>query len=67
MKDHPRNRIISLLGSKGGFVGLSRLGPHMKEGNESIIDDYVEVLEYVIGLIGEDLVGIGSDGSEGHG
>ena len=31
------------------------------------MDDYVEALDYVIGLIGEDLVGIGSDASEGHG
>lgn len=42
-------------------------GPHMAKGNESTIDDYVDALDYVIGLIGEDLVGIGSDSSEGHG
>lgn len=70
MKHHPRNKsdeLITLLGTKGGFVGLSQFGPHMKRDNESTIDDYVEALEYVIGLIGEDLVGIGSDSSEGHG
>lgn len=70
MKEHTRNKtdeLISLLGSKGGFVGLSQFGPHMKNGNDSTIDDYVEALDYVIGLIGEDLVGIGSDSSEGHG
>ncbi|KAF1955356.1 Metallo-dependent hydrolase [Byssothecium circinans] len=70
MKEHPRNKsdeLITLLGSKGGFVGLSQFGPHMRKGNDSTIDDYVEALEYVIGLIGEDLVGIGSDSSEGYG
>lgn len=70
LKDHPRNKsddLIKLLGSKGGFVGLSQFGPHMAKGNESTIDDYVDALDYVIGLIGEDLVGIGSDSSEGHG
>lgn len=70
LKDHPRNKtdeIIKLLGSKGGFVGLSQFGPHMAKGNDSTIDDYVVALDYVIGLIGEDLVGVGSDASEGHG
>lgn len=70
LKDHPRNKtdeLIRLLGSKGGFVGLSQFGPHMAKGNDSTIDDYVDALDYVIGLVGEDLVGIGSDASEGHG
>lgn len=70
MKEHPRNKsddLIRLLGEKGGFVGLSQFGPHMAKGNDSTIDDYVDALDYVIGLIGEDLVGIGSDASEGHG
>ncbi|CAK7207514.1 hypothetical protein SEUCBS139899_010324 [Sporothrix eucalyptigena] len=70
LKDHPRNKsddLIKLLGSKGGFVGLSQFGPHMEKGNDSTIDDYVAAVDYVISLIGEDLVGIGSDSSEGHG
>ncbi|KAH7027218.1 renal dipeptidase family [Microdochium trichocladiopsis] len=70
LKEHTRNKsdhLIKLIGSKGGFVGLSQFGPHMAKGNDSTIDDYVDALEYVIGLIGEDLVGIGSDSSEGHG
>lgn len=70
LKDHPRNKsdaLFKLLGSKGGFVGLSQFGPHMAKGNKSTVDDYVDALDYVIGLIGVDLVGIGSDASEGHG
>lgn len=70
MLEHPRNKsdeLIKLIGSKGGFVGLSQFGPHMIKGNDSTIDDYVIALDYVIGLIGEDQVGIGSDSSEGHG
>ena len=39
----------------------------MRSGSGSvIIGDYVDVVDYVIGLIGEDLVGIGSDAGEGH-
>ncbi|KAJ4328902.1 hypothetical protein N0V84_000690 [Fusarium piperis] len=69
LKEHPRNkddRLIKLLGSKGGFIGLSQFGPHMAKGNDSTVDDYVDALDYVIGLVGEDLVGVGSDASEGH-
>ncbi|KAI1633528.1 renal dipeptidase family [Biscogniauxia mediterranea] len=69
LKDHPRNKpdyLIKLIGEKGGFVGLSQFGPHMQKGNDSTIDDYVDAIDYIIGLIGEDLVGIGSDASEGH-
>ncbi|KUJ14833.1 uncharacterized protein LY89DRAFT_698441 [Mollisia scopiformis] len=70
MLEHPRNKsdeLVKLIGEKGGFVGLSQFGPHMAKGNDSTIDDYVTALDYVIGLIGEDLVGIGSDSSEEHG
>jgi len=70
MLEHPRNKsdeLIKLIGEKGGFVGLSQFGPHVAKGNDSTIDDYVTALDYVIGLTGEDLVGIGSDSSEGHG
>ncbi|KAL4964195.1 renal dipeptidase family [Aspergillus stella-maris] len=69
LKEHPRNKsdeLIRLLGEKGGFIGLSQFGPHMEKGNDSTIDDYVAALDYVISLVGEDLVGVGSDASEGH-
>lgn len=70
LKESGRNKsdeLIKLIGEKGGFVGISQFGPHMPKGNDSTIDDYVDVVDYVISLIGEDLVGIGSDSSEGHG
>lgn len=38
----------------------------MEKGNDSIIDDYVDVFDYVISLVGEDFVGIGLDVSEGY-
>ncbi|KAL4931341.1 uncharacterized protein BDV17DRAFT_297115 [Aspergillus undulatus] len=69
LKEHPRNKsdeLIKLLGEKGGFIGLNQFGPDMEKGNKSTIDDYVAALDCVIGLVGEDLVGIGSDSSEGH-
>lgn len=70
LKDVPRNKsdeLIRAVGARGGIVGLSQFGPFMRRGNDSTIDDYVEALDYVIALAGEDHVGIGSDASEGHG
>jgi len=60
------DELLRAVGARGGMIGLSQFGPHMKRGNDSTIDDYIEALEYVIGLVGEDHVGIGSDASEGH-
>ncbi|KGO75474.1 Peptidase M19, renal dipeptidase [Penicillium italicum] len=35
-------------------------------GNDSTTDDYVAAMDFVINLVGEDLVGVGSDDREGH-
>ena len=70
MRDVARNKsdeLIRALGRRGGIIGLSQFGPFMKRGNDSTIADYVEALDYVIDLAGEDNVGIGSDASQGHG
>ena len=69
MRDVARNKsdeLIRALGARGGIIGLSQFGPFMKKGNESTIADYVEALEHVINLAGEDNVGVGSDASQGH-
>ena len=69
LHEHPRNKsnhLLQLIRKKGGFVGISQFGPHMAKGNESTIDDYVAAVDFVIDLISEDLVGVGSDASEGH-
>jgi membrane dipeptidase len=70
LKEGKRNKsdqLLKALAARGGMIGLSEFGPAMKRGNDSTIDDYVESLDYVISLVGEDLVGIGSDNSDGHG
>ena len=38
----------------------------MPKGNDSTVEDFVEAIEYVIGVCGEDHVGIGTDFSQGH-
>lgn len=70
LKDHKRNKsdaLVKACGARGGIVGLSQFGPFMQHGNDSTIDHYVEAVDYMIDLAGEDNVGIGTDASEGHG
>lgn len=45
----------------GGFVGVMMFVLFLKCGIEVNIDDYIEVIDYVVNLIGEDVVGIGMD------
>ena len=70
MKESPRNKSdeqIKAIADAGGLIGLMLFGPMMKRGNDSTIDDYVEALDYVINIAGEDQVCIGTDFSQGHG
>lgn len=70
LKAHPRNKSdeqLKFIADHGGFVGVTMFPPFLKRGIESTVDDYVEAIGYVINLIGEDCVGIGTDFTQGHG
>ena len=41
--------------------------PFLKRGTSATVDDYVEAIEYVINLCGEDHVGVGTDFTQGYG
>ena len=67
--DRARNKPDDLLkgaAETGGVVGFSLFAPGMKNGNESTIDDVVEAIDYLVDLIGEDHVTVGTDFSIGH-
>jgi membrane dipeptidase len=49
----------------GGFVGVGLHPFLLHKGNDSELDDYLDAIEYVANLVGEDLVGIGTDYFEG--
>lgn len=51
----------------GGFVGVIMFVLFFKKGIDLIIDDYVEVIEYVMNIVGEDVIGIGIDFIQGYG
>jgi membrane dipeptidase len=69
MKEHPRNKTDEQLleiADAGGFVGVTMFAPFLKKGIHSTIDDYIEAIDYVVNLIGEDAVGIGTDFTQGY-
>lgn len=70
LKEHPRNKSdeqLRFIADHGGFVGVTMFPPFLKRGIDATVDDYVEALDYVINLIGEDSVGIGTDHTQGYG
>jgi membrane dipeptidase len=70
LKEHPRNKSddqLRFIADHGGFIGVTMFPPFLKRGTDATVDDYVEALDYVINLVGEDCVGIGTDFTQGYG
>ena len=70
MKEHPRNKSdeeLRFIADHGGFIGVTMFPPFLRRGVESTVDDYVEAIEHVVNVAGEDSVGIGTDFTQGHG
>ena len=62
--EHPRNKSdheMRAVAERGGFVGVATYPPFLPWGDETTVDQCVEVFEYVIDVVGEDAVGIGTD------
>ena len=69
LRDHPRNKSdeqIRFIVEHGGFVGVTMFPPFLRRGTDSTVDDYVEAINYVIDIAGEDAVGYGTDFTQGH-
>jgi membrane dipeptidase len=69
LKAHPRNKTdeqLRFIVEHGGFVGVTMFPPFLAKGAAATVDDYVAAIEYVIGLCGEDSVGIGTDFTQGY-
>jgi membrane dipeptidase len=70
LKAHPRNKTdeqLRFIVERGGFVGVTMFPPFLKRGPAANVDDYVEAIEYVIDICGEERVGIGTDFTQGYG
>jgi membrane dipeptidase len=69
LKEHPRNKSdeqLRFIADRGGFIGVTMFPPFLKRGIEATVHDYVEAIDYVINLVGEDCVGIGTDFTQGY-
>jgi membrane dipeptidase len=70
LKAHPRNKSdaqLRAIAERGGFVGVTMFPPFLKQGTDATVDDYVAAIDYVVNLVGEDCVGIGTDFTQDHG
>lgn len=69
LKAHPRNKSdeqLRFIAENDGFVGVTMFPPFLAKGAAATVEDYVEAVEYVIALVGEDIVGIGTDFTQGY-
>jgi membrane dipeptidase len=69
LRDHPRNKAdveMRLVADRGGVVGVTMFPPFLRHGNESTIDDYLDAIEHVINLVGEEHTAIGTDFTQGR-
>lgn len=69
LKAHPRNKSddeLRFIAERGGFIGVTMFPAFLRRGTESTVDDYVEAIDYVIDIAGEDCVGIGTDFTQGY-
>ncbi len=70
LKTHPRNKSddeLRFIAERGGFIGVTMFPPFLAKGVDSTVHDYVEAIDYVINIAGEDNVGIGTDFTQGYG
>ena len=62
--EHPRNKpdhLIKAVAARGGVIGATAFPSFLPKGFESTIEDFVDVIVYLVNLVGVDHVGIGCD------
>jgi len=68
MYDTPRNKSdedLRRMADQGGFIGVGLHPFLLRKLNDSELDDYIDAIEHVANIVGEDHVGIGTDYFEG--
>ena len=64
LKQHARNKTdeqLRAIGKSDGFVGFASYTPFLPKGEDSTLADCVAAIDYVINIVGENRVGIGTD------
>lgn len=65
--DHPRNKpddALKAIAAKGGVIGATIFPAFLPRGNDSTLTDYLDVIDYLVEMVGIDHVGIGTDFTE---
>ena len=66
---HPRNKSdedMRRVAEGGGLVGVTLFPAFLRAGNRATVADYVEAVEHVVNVVGEDHAAIGTDFIDGH-
>ena len=69
LKQHARNKTddqLREIANAGGFIGFASYTPFLPKGEESTLADCVSALDYLIDIVGEENVGIGTDWVQGQ-
>jgi len=70
LKSHSRNKEthqLRAVAERGGLVGVTMFPPFLPKGSASTVDDYAEIIDWMVNVCGEDAVGYGSDFFQGYG
>ncbi|MEE9299698.1 MAG: dipeptidase [Alphaproteobacteria bacterium] len=70
LKEHQRNKSdeqLKFIAGRGGFIGVTMFPAFLKRGTEATVDDYVEAIEYVMNIAGQECVGFGTDFTQDYG
>lgn len=63
-KDHPRNKTdeaIRRMAEKGGVIGANAFPTFLPREYESTLEDLIDSIDYLVGIVGIDHVGVGTD------
>ncbi len=65
--DHPRNKSdeqIRAVARKGGIIGANIFPAFLPSGNDATIEEYIDVIDHLVGLTGIEHVAVGTDFTE---
>ena len=65
--DHPRNKTdeqLTAVTRKNGVVGANIFPPFLAAGSKATLEDFVDVIDYLVKLVGIDHVSVGTDFTE---
>ena len=69
LHDHSRNKSddeLRAIAETGGLVGVTPFPWFLRHGRDSTVDDFLEAVEHVVDVVGEESVGIGTDFIDGY-